>query len=305
MKIVVTNKQDFTDEQKRRLETLGEVTYYDSIPASGEEFLERVKGADIVCAGTAGLKDAYPQLKDVYVTVSFVSVAFIEDLDILKTNNVILSNAPGANRFAVSEWIMSMATLMMRDLYEAINREQTYRVDGALPPITPGLAGKKITILGYGNIGKQVGKLAEAYGMNVTHFKRGDNLLEVVKDADIVADTLSSNPTTKKLLNASMFDAMRQGSYFVSVTRSENLDEDAMLAALDSGKLVRAALDCGGILVGDTEDPYYQKLLKNPKVLVTPHISYNTEMTQQTGNNIMIDNVEAFIAGRPQNVVNS
>lgn len=302
-KIVVTNNQDFTAEQKQRLDSLGDVTYYDALPANGEEYLERVKGADIICSGTAGLKDAYAQLKDVYVTVAFVSVAFV-DLEVLRNNNVTISNAPGANRHAVSEWIMAMTILLMRNMHDAINRKETYRKDSGLPPITPGLAGNKMTILGHGNVGRRVGELADSFGMQVSFFKRGDDLYNAVNDANVVVDTLSSNPSTNKLLDSKFFDAMKQDSYFVSVTRSEITDEDAMLNALDSGKLAGVASDCGGILVGDTEDPLYQKLLNHPKALVTPHVSYNSEMSRKMGADIMIDNVEAWINGTPQNTLN-
>ncbi len=67
-KIVVTNHQDFTEEQKQRLNSLGDVTYYETLP-TGEEYLQRVKGADVICSGTAGLQDVYAQLKDVYITL--------------------------------------------------------------------------------------------------------------------------------------------------------------------------------------------------------------------------------------------
>lgn len=302
-KIVVTNNQDFTAEQKQRLDGLGDVTYYDTLPESGEEYLERIQGADVICSGTAGLQDAYAQLKDVYVTVAFVSVAFV-DLEVLKKNNVTISNAPGANRHAVSEWVMAMTILLMRNLTDALNRTDTYRKDGNLPPITPGLAGNKMTILGQGNVGKRVGELANTFGMEVAYFKRGDDLYSAVKDADVVVDTLSSNPSTSKLLDGKFFAAMKQDSYFVSVTRSEIGDEDALLNALDEGKLAGAASDCGGILVGDTDDPLYQKLLSHPKVLVTPHVSYNSEMSREMGADIMIDNVEAWLKGTPQNTLN-
>lgn len=302
MNIVVTNNQDLTEQQKERLDSLGDVTYHDTLPKDGEEYLERVKGADIICSGTAGLQEAYAQLKDVYVTVAFVSVAFV-DLGVLKKNGVTLSNAPGANRHAVSEWVIAMVIMLMRNLPEAINRTETYRKNGGLPPITPGLAGNKMAILGQGNVGKQVGELASAFGMEVSFFKRGDDLYQAVKDANVVVDTLSSNPSTQKLLDDKFFNSMKQGSYFVSVTRSEIADENAMLKALDDGRLAGAASDCGGILVGDTDDSLYQKLLNHPKVIVTPHISYNSEMSRQMGADIMIDNVEAWIRGKPQNVL--
>lgn len=301
MKIVVTNNQDFSKEQRQRLNSLGEVTFYENLP-SGEEYLERVKGADVICSGTAGLKDVYAQLHDVYITVSFVSVAFV-DLKVLKKNGVTISNAPGANRYAVSEWIIGMLISLSRGLNEFTNAKESLRKDGKLPPLTPGLAEKTLTILGQGQIGKQVGEVARSLGMKVTNFKRGDDLHTSVKHADYVVNTLSSNPTTKGLLNADFFTAMKDGSYFVDVTRAEIVDQDAMVQALDSGSLAGVASDCGGILVGDTDDPLYKKLLNHPKVLVTPHISYNTPLSMKIGNDIMIDNVEAFIKGKPQNVL--
>lgn len=301
--IVVTNEQDFSDEQFSRLETLGDVTYYKTLPKDGEEYLERVRGADILCSGVAGFKDAYTHLHNVYVTFAFVSVAFIKDLDILQHNNVTVSNAPGANKYAVSEWIIGMMIYLTRDFEAFINREETYRSDGGLPPLTPGLAMKKLTILGKGNIGKRVGEVAEILGMEVRYFVRGDDLFASVRDADVVVDTLSSNPTTVNILNQRFFAPMKKASYFVSVTRSENMDQGSLIAAIDDGRIAGAAVDCAGILVGDTQDVYYQKFLNHPKVVTTPHISYNTRLSMRSGATIMIDNVEAFINGNPQNVV--
>jgi phosphoglycerate dehydrogenase-like enzyme len=303
MKIVVTNEQDFTPEQETRLNDLGDVTYFDTIPESGEEYLRRVEGADIICSDTAGLQDVYEQLKDVYVTVGFVSVAFV-DPEVMRKNGVLISNAPGANLHAVSEWIIWMILTMLRKLNTALNRQETYRKNGDFPRLEESLSDKNVVILGAGNIGKQVGRLAEAFEANVSYFKRGDDLLESVKEADIVVDTLSANSTTEGLLNRDFFQSLKKGSYFVTVSRAEVADQEAMLEALDEGILAGVATDCGGVLVGDTEDPLYQKMLAHPKVYATPHIAYSATKSFKRGNDIMIDNVEAFIKGKPQNLVN-
>lgn len=301
MKIVVTNNQYFTPEQKQRLEKLGDVTYFDKLP-TGAEYLERAQGADIICSGTAGLQDVYAQLRDIYITVGFVSVAFV-DPAVMKKNGVTISNAPGANRHAVSEWVIWAMLNLLRQFNTALNREENYRKDGNLPPLTESLADKKLVILGAGNVGKQVGKLAEAFEMQVSYFKRGDDLLQSVKDADVIVDTLSVNETTKQILDKTFFTSLKRGTYFVSVTRAEIADQEAMLAALDDGILAGVATDCGGVLVGDTDDPLYKKMLAHPRVLATPHISWSATKSLQVGSDIMIDNVEAFIKGKPQNVV--
>lgn len=303
MKIVVTNKQGFTSEQETRLNSLGEVTYFDTVPENGEEYLRRVKGADIICSGTAGLQDVYDQLKDVYITVGFVSVAFV-DPKAMRENGVLISNAPGANRHAVSEWVVWMMITMLRKLDTALNRKETYRKNGDLPKLEESLSDKKLVVLGAGNVGKQVGRLAEAFDMKVSYYKRGDDLLTSVKDADVIVDTLSSNAETKNLLDDNFFQSLKKGSYFISVTRAEVTDQVAMLKALDDGILAGVATDCGGVLVGDTEDPLYQKMLAHPKVYATPHIAYSATKSFKLGNDIMIDNVEAFINGKPQNLVN-
>lgn len=301
MKIVVTNNQDLTPEQKIRLNSLGDVTYFDTTP-NGDEYLQRIEGADIICSGTAGLQDVYAQLKDVYVTVNFVSVAFVST-EVMRKNGVTISNAPGANRHAVAEWIIWMMLTMLRKFDTALNREETYRKNGSLPKLQESPSDKNIVILGAGNVGKQVGKVAEALNMNVTYYKRGDDLLESVKNADVIVDTLSSNPSTQKILGKEFFQALKKGSYLITVSRSEITDEDAMLAALDDGTLAGVATDCGGILVGDTEDAFYKKMLAHPKICATPHIAYSASKSLDLGNDIMIDNVEAFIKGKPQNIV--
>jgi phosphoglycerate dehydrogenase-like enzyme len=198
---------------------------------------------------------------------------------------------------------MYMVLDLMRSFSSFVNTKERFRKDGHLPPLTKGLAGNKMVILGQGNIGRRVTELAKAFEMQVSHFKRGDDLVESVEDADIVVNVLSSNPSTAKLLNEQFFNGMKKGSYLIDVTRAEIVDEDAMLKALDDGHLAGVASDCGGILVGDTEDPLYKKLLAHPKVLVSPHVSYNTPMSMKLGADVMIDNVEAYIKGEPQNVV--
>ncbi len=75
-----------------------------------------------------------------------------------------------------------------------------------------------------------------------------------------------------------------------------------MLEALDNGTLAGVACDAGGIQVGDVYDPYYKKLLRHQKILATPHIAYKTDATNKTGNDMMINNIEAWIKGKPINI---
>jgi phosphoglycerate dehydrogenase-like enzyme len=67
--------------------------------------------------------------------------------------------------------------------------------------------------------------------------------------------------------------------------------------------LAGAAIDAGGVQVGNYNDPYYQKLINHPKILATPHIAYNTDITARVANDMMIDNIEAWIKGTPKNLI--
>jgi glycerate dehydrogenase len=299
-KIVVTQPMSLSDAHKERLEKLGEVKYYDDLAPHPEEWLKRTEGADIICSGIFGLRDAYSQLKDIFVTVPFVGVGSFADPAVLKSNNVTLCNSPGSNKYAVSEWIIFMIIETMRDLAHYINSEEEPCI--GLPPAGTGLKGRNITILGKGNIGSRVGAVCEALEMNVTYFTRGDDLAESVKDADVVVDVLTANPTTQNLLNKDFFNSMKDDSIFISVTVDSIVNIEDMLSALDSGKLRAIAHDVMNAKLGDTTDPLFVRLREHPKAKPTPHISGFSDVTNQMGNDMMIGNIEAWKAGEPTNV---
>lgn len=299
-KIVVVQPLELSSEQKSRLEKLGEVTYHDTVLQSPEEWLQRCQGFDIICTGRNGLREKWQELRNVFVSAPFVNVMWA-DPEVLKAHNVTLANAPGCNRHAVSEWVMAMLLLMARQFDKSL-RVTEYPLELVRTP-TMSLAYKNITILGKGNTGTRVGEIAAAFEMNVTYFRRGDNLAESVKNADVVVDTLGTNSTTSGLLNKDFFAAMKDGALFLSITGEDIVDIDAMLAALDSGKLAYAAHDAGGSPVGDAHDPTYRKLLAHPKVYVTPHIAFNSDVERRISSDMMIENIEAYLAGKPIHVV--
>lgn len=299
-KIVVTNPMGFTNDQRTRLEKLGEIRFHDSHPSTPEEWLYRCQDYKIICSWMFGLREKYSELKNVFISVPFVGVSSFADPAILKTNNITICNSPGCNRHAVSEWIIYMILTTMRQLGKYVNTTENVTIP--LPTPSIGLAGKNITILGKGNVGKRVGTICEALEMNVTYFTRGDNLLNTVKNADVIVDALSSNPSTKGLLNKEFFASVKKGAVFISVTVDTIVDIDAMLSALDHGQLSFVAHDVMNAKPGDTTDVLYEKLRNHPRVNATPHISAFNDVTTKIGNDMMIDNVEAWLKGKPINV---
>lgn len=299
-KIVVTNPMGLSEEQKGRLQLLGEVKFYDTMPASPDEWLERVKGFDVICSMMNGLRENYSKLKNVFVSVPFVAVNSFADPAIVKKNNITISNSPGCNRHAVSEWIVYMLLTVSRQINKYINTRNKLTVP--LPYGKIGLAGKRITILGHGNVGKRVGAVCEAFEMKVNFFRRGDNLPDAVKNTDIVVDVMSVTPESKGLLNKTFFDSLKKGCVFISITVDAIEDFDAMLKALDEGRLSYVAHDVMNAPPADTSNPIYKKLSSHPKVFATPHISFMTDVSTKIDNDMMIANIEAWSGGKPINV---
>ncbi len=170
--------------------------------------------------------------------------------------------------------------------------------------VTTSITKKNITILGNGNIGKNVEKICKAFNMKVTFFKRGDDLKESTKNADFVLNCLSTNKNSIGLLDKEFFNSLKKGTFFLTITGPEIYDVNAMLDALDKGILAGVADELGGSPNGDTNNLLYKKLTKHPKILTTPHISYQSDLASKITNDMMIDNVEAFLKNSPINLIN-
>jgi glycerate dehydrogenase len=297
-KIVVTQPMYMSPYHKERLGKLGDVTYYDEIAKTPEDWLTRCQGYDIICTSIFGIRDKWDELHNVFVSLPFVGAGFFDPAK-LKDNDVTVANSPGCNRHAVAEWIIGMMLIMGRKLDTFLNIKEL--PEGSMTP-TFGFAGKNVTILGKGNIGGRVGAICEALEMHVTYFRRGDNLRTQVRDADVVIDTLSTNTETENLLNKEFFSWLKDGTMFITIA-IDTVAIPAMIAALDSGKLASVAHDAVNIQVYDTSHPNYQLLANHPKAYATPHVAFNTDVTRRIANDMMIDNVESWLKGKPKNLI--
>ncbi len=299
-KIVLPENFDLTDTQIERLKKLGDVKFYYDLPKNSDEWLKRVEDADIICTGKFGLKEKIHELKNKFLSLPFVGIGWI-DKNLIKNNNLIISYCPGCNKEAVAEWIIGMTINLTRELPKLMNAKEITREEALRPKFS--LYEKSIVILGKGDVGSMAGKILEGFGSKISYFDKADNLGVKTKNADIIINALSSNPTTKGLLGEEFFNKLKKGSYFITVTSNDIYDADALIMAIDQGVITGAASDAAGIIAGNTKDPYYQKLINHPRILVTPHIASHTDVTNQIRNNMMIDNVASFLKGRLVNLI--
>lgn len=290
-KIVVTQPLGLTSEQRERLQEFGEVRFYDEMPSSPDEWLERAKDADVVCTGKFGFKEKIYELENKFVSVPFVAIDWI-DREKLRERNIVVKNSPGCNKEPVSEWIVGMIINLMRKLPACINTNKPILGN---PAIGKSLAGKVVCISGVGNVGTAVGKICEALHMTVVYFRRNDNLIEKAKNADVIVDALGANNETEKIYNRDFFQALKKGAYFVTVTGDKLWDADAMIEALDEGILAGIATDVGNIQVGTVDSLLYQRFANHPNVYATPHIAYNSDRGDRMCNEAMIRNIEEWL----------
>ena len=186
---------------------------------------------------------------------------------------------------------------------------------GAYSPVQ--LAGKTACIVGAGGIGQEVGSLAAALGMRVVGTRRSprdelpagfdevhgpDALRDLFDVADFIAICCQWTPETEGLIGPRAFAAMKPGVVLVNVARGEIIDEAALVDVLAAGKLRGVALD---VYIGEFEGPPDERLWRNPRVLITPHISPGADVANRTRSmDVFCRNLEAYVAGRPlENII--
>jgi D-3-phosphoglycerate dehydrogenase len=232
------------------------------------------------------------------------------DLDALAAAGVPVANTAGANSRSVAEWALAAAFDLSRSLTWADRRMR----EGAWPQMEAAahgadeLSGRRVGVLGMGAIGTEVKRLFEAIGCPVSYwsrkrrpsgeFKEVDDLLAT---SDVVVVCLPLTAETRGMLDAERLALMPDGALLVNVARGGIAPDDAVLAALESGKLAGAALD-----VYDQEPlPADHPLRGHENVLLSPHCAGATRQAQLNVISKVLQNMEAATEGRPvSDVVN-
>jgi glycerate dehydrogenase len=293
---IVTLGANLTEEQKGRLSLLGDVSFLPS-PATAEDFLKQVEGVDVIYSDGSFLLESLPKLENVFVTYPYVELGVFNS-DELKKNGVLIANSQGGNRASIIEWVMFMALSLFRKFTPMVRATENFPVE-----LQQSLNGKNVLIVGKGSIGTKIAIPCEAFGMNVSFFERGDDLKSKSADADLIINSLNCNSTSKNILNEDFFMSLKKGSYFVSFVRPYTYDIDGLIKSIDEGVVAGAGIDCDPESFGDTTNDFYQKALSNQKILVTPHIAFSTKQAVAGGAEIAVQNIEAYVSGKPQNIL--
>jgi D-3-phosphoglycerate dehydrogenase len=209
------------------------------------------------------------------------------DLNAAKAHKVTVVNSPLATTVAVAELTLGLMLSAVRDLARA---DRTMKEGKWLKKEFEGaeLSGKTLGVIGMGRIGAAVIKRAAAFDMKAVGYDpliqageiqaRGAepvSLDDLYARADMITMHIPLTPDSRGMLNADAFNKMKKGVYIICAARGGVIDEEALLAALNSGKVAGAALD-----VFATEPPGLTELVAHPKVVVTPHVGAQTVEAQ-------------------------
>lgn len=294
----------------------GDVTIYDRTDTEAEA-IARIGDSEIVLINkvpiTETLLAACPSIRLICVQATGYNVV---DCAACAKRGIPVTNVPTYGTAAVAQFTLA---LMLELCHRIELHNQDVHAGGWTNAdcfcywLTPQmeLAGKTLGIIGFGSIGKAVGRLARAFGMNVIVYNRSQSedgrkigtyvdLDTLFAQADFVSLHCPLFPETEKIINAASIAKMKDGAMLINTARGALVDEAALADALNSGKLRGAALDVVSQEPINGENP----LLSCKNCIITPHIAWAPLESRQRLLDTVVENIRAFLNGKPQNVVN-
>lgn len=296
------------------LHALGACLIYDRTPA--EWILERSRDAQVLLTNKTPLNrqilDQLPALRYIGVLATGYNVV---DVQAASERGVVVTNVPGYGTDSVAQLVFA---LLLELTHHVGHHAQTVRegkwsrhVDFCYweYPLME-LNGLTMGIVGYGQIGQAVARIAQALGMRVVVHTRTQSVLatgielvsweEMLKVADVMSLHCPLTPQTQGLINARTLALMKPSAFLINTGRGPLVVEADLAEALTKGTIAGAGLD-----VLCTEPPLADNpLLSAPRCYITPHLGWATKAARARLMDAVVSNVAAFIRGKPQNVVN-
>ncbi len=282
-----------------------------------ERVAERVAGAGVVITNKVvlnadNLAQAH-QLKLIAVSATGVNNV---DVDYCNGNNIAVANVQGYATQSVPEHVIAMLFTLKRNLVgyhqdiEAGEWQKDKQFCFFTHPIQD-IAGSTLGLIGSGSLGQATAVLAKAIGMKVIFAERkgGDSCRDgylpfdtVLQQADAISLHCPLTETTRNLISERELAMMKLSAVLINAGRGGLVDEQALVEALKSNEIAGAGMDVFTQEPADNSNP----LLANshlPNLLLTPHVAWGSDSSIQKLSDILIDNIDGFIAGHPQNLV--
>ncbi len=297
------------------LSTFGEYEIHDFTPK--EQVVERGRPADILLVNKVVLGKnelaQLPNLKCICVTATGYNNV---DLQAARERSIPVCNAVGYSTDSVAQHVFALLLALTNKVYQhdiSVQAGEWQRSDDFAYTLhtLPELAGKIFGIYGFGRIGQRVADLAQAFGMKILathkHPERDArpgvefvSLEELFERSDVISLHAPLSEPNREIVNAQLLQRMKSTAYLINTGRGGLIQEADLKLALQEKQLAGAALD-----VLSTEPPKEGNVLINaPNCILTPHLAWASLEARQRLMDITLNNIRAFQAGAPQNVVN-
>ncbi|MDA0152702.1 D-2-hydroxyacid dehydrogenase [Vibrio sp. Makdt] len=283
-----------------------------------EQVSERVEEADVVITNKVVLNESNlagtKKLKLIAVSATGVNNV---DVEYCKSKNIAVANVQGYATQSVPEHVIAMLFALKRNLVgyhkdiEAGEWQKDKQFCFFTHPIQD-VAGSTLGLMGSGSLGQATAMLAKAIGMKVMFAERkgAESCREgylpfdtVLKQADVISLHCPLTDATQNLISERELTMMKSSAVLINAGRGGLVDEQALVEALKKHEIAGAGMDVFTQEPADNSNP----LLANshlPNLLLTPHVAWGSDSSIQKLSDILMDNIDGFIAGRPQNIVN-
>src|SRR6476646_10660899 len=284
-----------------------DVRTYGDRPTSSDELVARIRDAEIVInirstsKFTGDVLERCPRLRLMSIWGTGTDKV---DLAAAKLRGVRVTNTPAVSAVAVAEHTLALVLAVAKQIV-VVDRQVR---EGKWPrAMVPQLRGRVLGLIGTGAIGREVARLGRAIGMRVIAwtFHPGGDIAEwvqfddVFRQADVVSVHVRQSAETAGLIRQEHFGMMKPGAIFINTARGAIVNETHLIEALQTNRIAGAGLD-----VFEHEPlPPDSRLYSLPNVVLTPHAAGITPETTEAGLALSIDNVFAFLSGRPMNIV--
>jgi glycerate dehydrogenase len=277
-----------------------------------DQIVERAKDADIIITNKVPLREPVlkqlPKLKLIAVAATGTDVI---DKVYTTANGITVSNIRNYAYNTLPEHVFALIFALRRNLVNYVDSVRHGRWGYVNQfcyfdyPIYD-IAGSTLGIVGYGALGKETEKRAVALGMKVLVNDLFDipgkvDLPTILRESDVITLNIPLTPQTRNLIGAKELGMMKKSASIINTARGGIIDEEALADALRKGVIAGAALD-----VLTVEPPKNGNVLLDPTIpnlIITPHVAWASKEAMQVLSDQLIDNIDAFVAGDPRNVV--
>ena len=312
-KTVVLNAERINYDGKAGFESIAsEVKVYDDTPQ--DKILERVQGYTVVVTKEIPVPgDIIRQFPDSVKLICEAGTGYNNlDLEAAREKGIRVCNVPNYSTQRVAQTVL----LLMLDLASSMTRQHRMLARGDHSNFTDRLSvdhielnGKTLGVVGIGNIGREVIRVAQALDMKIlatAHHQRPDEdgihyvpLKELLSESDFISLHCPLTDETRHMIDENAISLMKPGAYIINTARGALIDEKALIRALEEGRIAGAGLD-----VQETEPPAEDSPLYTlDNVVLTPHMGWRGLETRRRLVDKVRQDIEAFCSGSPINVI--